>query len=65
MHILLTEFTAHVLRCLVTGCSPRKVTMQTPHPPSRHINLVPVSWAFVRRKVLSDVSTGTVDEFTN
>lgn len=34
--------------------------MHTPHPPSKHINLVPCNSACVRMNVFNDVSTGIV-----
>lgn len=60
----LTELTAHVLSSFVTGCTPFTVTMQAPQPPSEHINLVPLNWAFVLMNVFKLVSMGTVDALT-
>lgn len=61
---IITEFTAHDLFSLVTGWAAFTLTIQAPHPPSEHINLVPLSSALVRMNVFKLVSTGTVDEFT-
>jgi hypothetical protein len=57
----LTELTAHVDFCFVTGCSPWTDTIHAPQPPSRHMNLVPGSFACCRMKVFKDVSAGTDD----
>lgn len=54
-----TELTAQDLSLPVAGCRSVKVTMHAPHPPSKHINLVPVNLAYVRINVLSVVSIGT------
>lgn len=63
--INLTELTAHVVSFLVTGWIPFKVTTHAPHPPSKHINLVPVRWAWLRIKVFNVVVIGTVFGETN
>ena len=34
------------------------VTMQAPHPPSLHINFVPVKWAYSRKNVFNVVAAG-------
>lgn len=60
----ITELTAHDFFSLVTGWIDCTVTMQAPHPPSEHINFVPLSSALVRINVFKVVSTGTVDELT-
>ncbi len=57
INIYVTELTAHVLRCFVTGWIPLSVTIHTPQPPSRHINFVPRRCAWFLMNVLSDVST--------
>lgn len=64
MFYCITEFTAHIFSCLVTGCIPFTLTIHAPHPPSEHINFVPLSWAFVRINVFKLVSIGTMVEFT-
>ena len=35
--------------------------MHAPHPPSKHINLVPFKFACSRIKVFNEVSIGTLD----
>lgn len=59
-----TEFTAQVFSSFVTGWVPVTDTTQAPQPPSKHMNFVPLSSAFVRMKVFKLVSIGTVDEVT-
>lgn len=57
---LITEFTAHVLILLSTGCLALTVTMQAPQPPSKHIDFVPVSPALMLINLFKVVSMGTV-----
>lgn len=61
---VITEFTAHDFCILVTGWIEFTFTMHAPHPPSEHINFVPLSSALVRINVFKLVFAGTVDEFT-
>lgn len=60
----LTEFTENVCSCLETGCIPFMVTRHAPHPPSRHINLVPLSFALFRMNEFKDVSIRMFVELT-
>lgn len=64
MHFVFTEFTAHVFIAPVTGCFPFTATTQVPQPPSKHINLVAVSWACSLMKVFKVISAGKVDKLT-
>ena len=64
MYIKLTEFMEKVSIRLVTKFGALTATTQTPHPPSKHINFVPVNLAYSRMYVLSVVSLGTTSGST-